>query len=320
MGGYGQTALGIDIGGTNTKLGLVDKAGIVTGFRFFPTQAQGTDSTEFLESLSRNISQVIASTQVEVIGIGVCAHGYIDDERRGPIICESTPAVRGLDLHAWLEEKFGLPALVSNDLASHALAEYTFGVGRGTRRFMAVAIGTGLGAGVVVDGKPLRFVGGTTGDTGRVILKPGKPECIYGVSGSAESLCGTAFIERQAKKKYRKSMTAHQVIQAAREGNDPIAASIIQQVGENIGWTLSSLCSIFLPEKVALTGGTTQAGIVLLQACRRKFEELVGEYHRKLIELSQGYYRGVEIILSEYRGESGVVGAVVELLESHLEK
>jgi predicted NBD/HSP70 family sugar kinase len=185
---------------------------------------------------------------------------------------------------------------------------------------MALAIGTGIGAGVVVDGQPLRFVGGTTGDTGRIILKPGGPECIYRVSGSAEALCGAAFIERQARDQYGKDVTAYQVIQAARQGNDPIAVSIIQQVGENIGWALASLCSIFLPEKVALTGGTTQAGNVLLEACRRKFAELVGEYHRKLIELSYGYHRGVEITLGEYRGESGIVGAVVELLQSQPQK
>ncbi len=320
MNNSGQAALGIDIGGTNTKLGLVDKAGTVSGFRSFPTRAQGTDPSRFLEELALNVSGVIATSGVEVTGIGVCAHGYIDDERRGPFICEGTPALRGLDLRAWLEEKFNLPALVSNDLAAHALAEYAFGAGRGTRRFMAMAIGTGLGAGVVVDGKPLRFVGGTTGDTGRVILKPGEAKCVYGVSGSAESLCGTAFIERQARAQYGRSMTARQVIQAARAGSDPIALSIIGQVGENAGWALASLCSIFLPDKVALSGGTTQAGMALLQPCRRKFEEMVGDYHRKLAELSQGYYRGVEIVLSEYGAESGIVGAAVELLETHAEK
>jgi glucokinase len=320
MSGFGSVALGLDIGGTKTKLGIVDNTGMVTGFRSFPTRARGTDPNRFLQDLSENIAKVLASTGIDVIGIGVCAHGYIDDERRGPIICENTPAIRGFDLHAWLEEKFGLPVLISNDLAAHAMAEYSFGVGRGTRRFMAMAVGTGIGAGVVVDGKPLRFVGGTTGDTGRVILKPGEPECVYGVSGSAESLCGTAFIERQAEAQYGKRIPAHEVIYAARDGSDPIAVDIIRQVGEHLGWTLSSLCSIFLPEKVALTGGTIQAGRVLLEACRSKFEEMVGDYHRKLVKLSGGYYQGVEIELGEYCGESGVVGAVVELLGPELDR
>lgn len=315
MSGPETAALGIDIGGTNTKLGFVDQAGDVTGFRSFPTRAKVKEPDQFLQGLSENISQMLESSPTTPIGIGVCAHGYIDDERRGPIICENTPAIRGFNLQAWLTETYALPALISNDLASHAMAEYYFGVGRGTRRFMALAVGTGLGAGVVVEGKPLRFVGGTTGDTGRVILKPGEPEGVYGVSGSAESLCGTAFIERRATAQYGKEVPAHEVIHAAAEGKDPIAVNIIQQVGEHLGWTLSSLCSIFLPDKIALTGGTTQAGPVLLEACSRKFHEMVGTYHKKLMELSKGYYKGTEIVLGEYRGESGVVGAVVELLK-----
>jgi predicted NBD/HSP70 family sugar kinase len=205
--------------------------------------------------------------------------------------------------------------VVSNDLASHAVAEYHFGNGRGTHRFMALVVGTGIGAGVVVDGKPLSFVGGTTGDTGRIILDPAGPKCVYSVHGSAEALCGSANIERLAEHRYGKHVSAYDVIRAAREGSDAIAVEIIQQVGRYLGWVLASLCAIFLPDKVALTGGTTQAGIVLLEACQKQFEEMVGDYHRKLQALSGGYYRGVEIVLGQYRGESGVVGAVVELFQ-----
>jgi hypothetical protein len=71
-----------------------------------------------------------------------------------------------------------------------------------------------------------------------------------------------------------------------------------------------------LPERVALTGGTAEAGEVLLQACRRKFVEMVGDYQRKLVELSEGYYQGAKIVLSHFGGETGVVGAVVEVFQS----
>lgn len=314
MENSGRTALGVDIGGTNTKIGLVDVIGEIKIFKSFPTQAQGDDPNPFLDRLRFNMEEIIDNSKTEVVGIGVCAHGFIDPQRRGPIICESTPAICGVDFHGWLNDRFQLPVLVSNDLASHAMAEYYYGSGRGTQRFMAMAVGTGIGAGVVIDGKPLRFVGGTTGDTGRIILKPGGPKCVYDVHGSAEALCGTASIEQLAEKYYGKHVPAFEVIKAARNGSDIKAVKIIQEIGDYLGWTLASLCSIFLPEKVALTGGTAEAGPVLLEACRKRFDELVGNYHRKLIGLSKGYHRGVEIVLSSYRGESGVVGSVVELL------
>jgi predicted NBD/HSP70 family sugar kinase len=307
-------ALGIDIGGTNTKLGLVDRAGRVSQFQTFPTHATGSDPQPFLQNLSRHVTQVIALTSRPIEGIGVSAHGYIDDEGHGPVVCERTPALSGFDLTGWLKEQFHLPVMIYNDLTAHALAEYYFGCGRGTRRLMTLAVGTGIGIGVVVDGAPLRFTGGTSGDTGRLILDPSGPVCIYGVRGSAEAFCGTDRIEELAEQRYGKKVPAFQVIQAARQGRDPLAVEIIQNIGEHLGWALASLCSFFLPEKVALTGGTSAAGEVLLQACRNKFEEMVGDYHRILARRSGGYFRGVEIVLSQYVGESGLVGVVVEIL------
>lgn len=309
-----QLALGIDIGGTNTKVGLVDGCGNISNFLSFPTQAKGSDPQPFLDKLIVTTDDILESCNEDVAGIGVCFHGYIDDDQRGPLICENTPAIRGFDFKSWLGEKYTIPVVVSNDLASHAMAEYYFGSGRGTRRFMSLAVGTGIGVGVVIDGKPLRFLGGGTGDTGRIILEPGGPECIYHVSGSAEALCGTANIERLAEKYYGKKVSAYEVIKAAKEGSDSKAIEIIEQIGEYLGWTLASLCTIFLPEKVALTGGTAQAGHALLNSCRVRFEEILAEYLLIFRETSGGIYGRVEIVLSEYRGESGVVGAVIELL------
>ena len=90
-------------------------------------------------------------------------------------------ALRGVDLRGLFAETFGLPAVVNTDLTAHALAEYHYGSGRGARRFLCMAMGTGLGAGVVINGQALRFIGGKAGDTGRVIVEPGGPPdtCSY---------------------------------------------------------------------------------------------------------------------------------------------
>ena len=310
-------ALGIDIGGTGTKLGLVDVDGRVQGFRSFPTDARGSDPAPFLSKLHTHVAQLLNEAESNVIGIGVSAHGFIDDERRGPIACESTPALRGVDLRGWLEEHFALPVVVNNDLTAHVLAEHQFGSGRGVRRFMVLAVGTGLGAGVIIDGEPLRFLGGTAGDTGRVILQPGGPKCAYGVSGAAEALCGVAAIERLARERYGRTLTAREVITAARQGDDEIATGIMQEIGANLGRLLASLSAIFFPHRIALTGGTTAAGQVLLDACRQQFEEIMGEYHRIESRLQGDLYNGVEIVLGETGAEAGVLGAVVELFQSH---
>lgn len=315
VSGAEPVALGIDIGGSNTKLGLVNARGELRAFRRFPTEARGRDPGPFLDQLFAHADAVMAEAGGAVIGVGVSTHGYIDDARNGPVVCGNTPALAGVNLRGLLAERYRLPAVLNNDLIAHALAEYRFGSGRGVRRFLGVAVGTGLGAGVIINGAPLRYFGGQAGDTGRIILEPGGPTCVYGVSGSAEALCGVPGIERLARERYGRDVPAHAVIAAARAGNDPIAAGVMAQIGAYLGHALAIWSVLFMPERAAITGGTAEAGPVLLEACRRRFGELIGGYHRTVAAMAGETPRDVEIVLGEMRGETGVVGAVVELFE-----
>lgn len=307
-------AVGVDIGGTHTKLALVDKGGNIAAFQRMSSDTL-EDPQPFLDELVRRI-QKLREGREEVIGIGLSVHGYVDPERKGPIVCPNTPALRGLNLRRLMEDKFGLPVVINNDLTAHVLAEYDYGSGRGTRRFLCMAVGTGLGAGVVIDGEPLRYLGGCAGDTGHVIIKPGGPSCSMGCRGCAEALCGVAGIEHLAKERTGRDTPAHEIISKAREG-DPEAAAIMEQIGQWLGLTLASLCSIYLPERVALTGGVSESGPVLLEACEQRFRELVGIYHERTVEMAGQFYRGVEFVQGEMRGQTGVVGAVCELLRPH---
>lgn len=305
-------ALGIDIGGSNTKMGLVSPSGELVAVHRMPTDARGSDPGPFLERFFPLVDETIRDVQKGLIGIGVSMHGAIDDERRGPLACNNTPALRGLDMRGLLEDRYGLTVVINNDLTAHSLGEYYFGTGRGSRRFMALAIGTGLGAGIIIDGQPLRFGHGTAGDTGRLIIDPDGPVDVYGVRGSAEILCGVPGIERLARLHFGYDVPARDVITAARERSDERAMAVIRQVGEYLGFTLANLSMIFYPDKVALTGGTAEAGEVLLEACRARFYELLGDYYRIVSELTGNAIRPVEIVLGA-GGETGILGAVVEL-------
>ncbi len=306
-------AVGVDIGGTHTKLALVDTAGKIAEFERMNTSAFG-DPQPFLDELVGRI-ETLRWGRRGVIGIGLSVHGYVDAERKGPIVCPNTPALRGVDLRRLMQESFGLPVAINNDLTAHALAEYEYGSGRGTRRFLCLAVGTGLGAGVIIDGEPLRYLGGSAGDTGHVIIEPGGPSCSMGCRGCAEALCGVAGVERLARERTGMEIPAHEVISRARLG-EPEATSIVGQIGEWLGLTLATLCSIFLPERVALTGGIAEAGPTLLEACERRFRELVGLYHERTVEMAGQFYQGVELVRGEMPGQTGVVGAAVEVLRS----
>jgi glucokinase len=307
--------LGIDIGGTNTKLGLVQPDGSIRASRKIRTEASGSSPDTFFSRLFVAMDDLLAAGQADVIGIGISSHGEVDRERRRPIICPNTPALRNVDLRGALEQHSGLPAVMNNDLTAHTLGEYFFGCGGGVERFMCMAIGTGLGAGMIVDGKPLIIDGGNSGNTGLIILEPTGERDSNGIRGSAEGLIGIPGIERLARERYGRPVTAHEVIAAAKNGADPTAEAIMAQIGTWLGQTLASLSVIFYPQRIALTGGTATAGAVLLDACRQQFDELVGDFFRDLAANTGGHFKDVEIVLGAGGSETGVKGAAVELFQ-----
>jgi glucokinase len=309
-----STVLGIDIGGTHTKMGLVTPDGRITRFGKIPTEARGTSATAFFDRLFPAMDELVAA-HPDLLGIGISAHGEVDRERRRPIIAGNTPALRNVDVRGTIEQRYKLPVVMNNDLTAHALGEYYFGCGNGIQRFMCMAIGTGLGAAMIVDGKPLIIDGGNTGNTGLIVIDPDAPRDPNGIRGSAEGLCGVQGIERLARERYGRPMRADEVITAARAGTDPTANTIMAQVGAWLGHTLASLSVIFYPHRIALTGGTASAGAVLLDACRQRFDDLVGDFFRDLAANTGGHFKDVEIVLGEGGGETGLLGAGVEMFQ-----
>jgi glucokinase len=206
--------------------------------------------------------------------------------------------------------------VVHDDVTAHTLAEFYYGGGRGSRRFLCLALGTGVGAGIMIDGKPLQFTGGCAGDTGHVILRPGGPTCASGCRGCGEALIGVAGIERLAVEKYADGRPAAALIQAAASGAEATAVQIMGDIGQLVGELLASLFPIFLPETMTLTGGTSRAGNVLLNAAAARFEELSGAYYRTYAGLPGADFRGPQILLSSLEGETGVIGAVTDLFQA----
>jgi len=309
-------ALGFDIGGSSTKIGIVSRSGQILAVEHLPTDVETIGLEAFLSRLLNAIEIMIAQAELGVAGIGGTFLGWIDDARSGPFLCLNAPSLHGIDLRAILLERFDLPVALIDDSSAHLLAEYTFGSGRGARRFMNLAMGTGLTAGVVINGRPLDFTFGCIGDTGHLILRPGGPTCSAGCKGCGEALIGVEGIERLSLQVYGQPVSARQVIERARAGSDPQARAVIQEVGGYAGELLASLSHIFLPERISLTGGTANAGEVLLQAVSQRFNELTADYHHLYASLANGAYNGVEIVLGKVLEYSGLIGSTIHLFST----
>jgi glucokinase len=309
-------AIGVDIGGTNTKIGLVDTKGNISNLISIPTHVEPENPENFIEKISAIAMQTLNIESGSVVGIGVSCLGMQNDDGSGPRYSVNAPGLNDFDIRGFLQSHLDLPVKIMNDLMAHTLAEYHFGVGKNCKRFLCVPLGTGIGAAAIINGEPVELWGGTSGDGGRIPLEPeSEYVCAGHVHGSAEALCGVAAIEEYAKQLYQQEgMTAKDVITACRLGDDPIAQQIMARVGRYTGHLIAILAMVFGPERVALAGGTTNAGQVLLDSCRDRFSEIAGDFFDMLGKTDPPCHPGVEIVFGEIKGEAGLVGGALGVL------
>ena len=309
-------ALGIDIGGSTTKIGIVDADGHTLTVQRTRSDL-GAESIEgYLQALVKISQQVLQDSPSPVTRIGVSLIGAVSEEKGGTVCAVNGPGLQGVDLRTLLRSSLGLPVWLTNDLTAHALAEYWFGIGAGSRRFLCLALGTGLGAGVVIDGAPVMHWGGTAGDTGRIILDPTSPAtCDGGVHGSAEALCSVAGIERLARERYGRHVACPDVIRAAHDGGDPIALGIFRQVGKHLAHLLAILSVIYFPSDIALSGGIAEAGPALLDPCVTEFGALVADYFALLSSAAPDYFPPIRIRKGLIGGDAAMIGAAARALK-----
>jgi glucokinase len=296
-----RQAIGVDIGGTQTKLAIVSQDSEIQHLETIPT-ASRTDANEYLDRLVQSIGRIVDHTPIS--GIGLAAPGFLADDRRSIRYNPNTPALVGIDFVGLLD-RFHLPIRLEQDLNVPTVAEYYFGEFRGAPRLMTASIGTGLGAGFMIGERVLDFSGSTIGDTGHIILAPDGPTCTAGCHGCAEALIATPNIVRLAEKYARdhsRRIKAREVISAANEGQ-PWAREIIEQIGMWLGQWLASLAPIFLPSHIVLCGGVAEAGESLRTTAETRFRQLGGPEYTQCV-----------IASSRFGGRAGVIGAAAPFL------
>ncbi len=166
-----------DIGGTSTKVGIVNAAGELALLDSIPTR--GPDPDSFADALGRLIDRVLQAAlaeQRQIMGLAVAIAGFLDPDRGRMIYNSNFPWLENYPLRDYLVRRFGMRVELEVDSNAACMAEYCFGSGRGSRRFLCLAAGTGLGGGMAIDGLPLRFAYECLGDIGHVIVAAGRPD------------------------------------------------------------------------------------------------------------------------------------------------
>lgn len=307
--------IGIDVGGTNVKIALVDENGKIIYSNSVPTYAKmGYEYT--VNNIKQAIKDLMKETNTDsktIEGIGFDFPGQVDYKTGVVKLAPNIPGWVNVPIAQMIEDEFHIPTRIDNDVRCAALGEMKFGAGQGCENFVCITVGTGIGSGLVVNGKLVRGASNAAGEIGHIKLqmKDG-PICGCGDTGCLEAFASGPSIVAMAQDyikggkstKFRElagvdnEITPYIVAKAAEEG-DPVAKRIFEIVGEYIGIGLTSVINLLNPEKVIIGGGVAEAGDLLLNPIRKTIKE------RAMVVAGSA----VEIVPAQLGNSAGVIGA-----------
>lgn len=271
--------IGIDMGGTNTKFGIVDARGNVLNSSSIKTQKY-TDINEYCDVLCAEMMKLVdVYGGIEVIrGIGAGAPNanyYSGSIEYAP----NLPWKGVVPFSQMISERMGVPCRITNDANAAAMGEMTYGTAKGMKNFIMITLGTGVGSGIVIDGKVVYGHDGFAGELGhtKIIRDASARECGCGQKGCIEAYASANGVARTAKELLQTTdrpsllrelpideITSKDVFDAAMK-DDEMAKEIFQYTGELLGAKLADFIAFSAPEAIVLFGGLTKAGDILME-------------------------------------------------------
>lgn len=308
-------AIGIDIGGTNTKFGIVDANGhILEQDRILTAEPDGVQ--DFIDQLHEKLSPMIekrgGSGEFAGIGIGAPNGNYYS----GTIEYAPNLKWKGIvPLAKMFTDKFGLEAKLTNDANAAAMGEMMYGCAKGMKHFIVITLGTGVGSGIVIDGKIVLGHDGFAGELGHTIIRPGgRLHKGTGVRGTLESYASATGVRDTALEMLSQNpdvdsllrnysindlITSQTVYECATKG-DKIANEVFEFTGQILGEALANFVMFSSPESIILFGGLTKAGDLIMKPTRQAMES-------SLIQIFKGK---VKLMFSELKeADAAILGA-----------
>ena len=293
--------IGVDVGGTKILAAVVSRDGALGARVECPSEHSSQDALlAELDSLVEELQR--AEPDVRALGLGVPSR---IDQRAGRALKSVNIPLEGVDLRDRMRERHGLPVALDNDANAAAIAEWQAGAARGARDVVMLTLGTGVGGGLILDGKPYRGATGSGAELGHIVLEPGGPPCGCGGHGHLESFAAGPAADRIARSLYVDGSNAHDLVTRAREGA-PKAVEALAGIGRYLGAGIASLINVFEPEVVVVGGGFGAAGELLLAPAR----EVVA------VEGLEPARDNVRIVEAELGVEAGVIGAGMVAFEA----
>ena len=264
-----RAVLGIDFGHSHVQVAVADLAHNVLAERHrdLDVNHRAKEALDFSAEMAAEVLAEVGIDRSHVIGAGIGIPGPVDRERGTAGSATILPGWVGLRIADAMQKRLGLPVDIENDANLGALAELTWGAGRGCTNFAYIKAATGIGAGLVIDGALLRGATGTAGEIGHTTLDERGALCYCGNRGCLETVASGPAITRLVAEGNGEAPSLAEVIERAAAG-DVRCRRAISDAGREIGVAVAGLCNLINPERVIIGGLLSRAGSILLQPLR----------------------------------------------------
>jgi glucokinase len=279
-------AIGVDIGGTNIKLGIISDAGKIVKKGMVETRAEGGPDV-VVSQIKKGITELLLKNDKEIAGVGIGCAGTVNQEKG---IVENPPNLPKWDkvpLGRLIRRAFGYDVFLDNDANAAAIGEMHFGAGKSLKSFIMVTLGTGIGGGIIVNKKIYHGDFGAAGEIGHTVIDYNGPKCNCGSFGCIEAYVGNHYLVKRIQKDIQNvqdtkiwdlinhdiEKLSPRVIDEAAQAGDEYAKSIIVQLGEYLGYAFASLANILDISEFIVGGGVAGFGKPLFDAAQKKAAE-----------------------------------------------
>ncbi len=307
---------GVDLGGTTVKIAFFDENGTLLDKWEIPTVTQN-GGKQILPDIAASVQKYLDEKNIDrqsILGIGIGVPGPVDDG--GNVNCCHNLGWGRFNIHKALGDLTGLPVKAGNDANMAALGEAWKGGGTGCDNMVLATFGTGVGGGIIINGKPINGVHGAAGEIGHITVNRDETElCTCGKYGCAEQYCSATGIVRLTKKRLATDekasllrnfdpLTCKDVFDAGNQG-DALALEVLEQVYNYMGQFLAAVCCVTDPEAVVLGGGVSRAGQPLLDGAKRYFDKYI--FHASA---------SIRFALASLGNDAGAYGAFKLILDA----
>lgn len=298
--------IAIDLGGTNLKIALLDEKYHIRYKDVLNTRRFSTKE-KLISAIVTSIDAVIKNNNLKktnILGVGLGLPGPIDHRRGLVHFFPNIPGWKEIDLKSILGKKLGVPVWIDNDAKLMTLAEYKLGSAKGMKNAFCLTLGTGVGGGLILQGKLFRGKDNASSEIGHLPINETGPACNCGGKACLESYVGNNRILRQAKTIFHRGITLEELSLLANKGNKK-AKRIWLEAGGHLGVALSGVINLLNLDAVVIGGGVANAGKILFASIRQTIKE-------RAMRVQGGR---VKILKAKLGNDAGLIGAAIMVRE-----